>query len=802
MARCRSGVRLLAPLRPRLHATLTAFVSLAVASACGFSNEVPPDASILCSSDDACPGEQRCDLVTHTCADKAQRPAAVTALFFDPPVANAGLVRLVLRADRALDPGRPAQIELSAASAALTFTLEATTGAEQRLIALVDEAAEGLYEVTSVEVSALDGPTIRQAVTGTTLVIDRTPPVLRNVRVTNAPADGVFADVAGRDTVEVRVLPSEPLRDDGATLLAGTTASACAPADGGELVCAAALTAATVADGDNSLVVVATDTAGNEATVDVGSIQVDLAAPRVVVDSAALSIRTGGVTSAAATATSVIDLSFVVTEDLGDEPHVVLDVLGQPFPFTLHAQVGRRYSLRLGGGGIPPGEYPVTASLVDRFGHSATVALMLPAPFDAGVPFSAGAPLSCPLPPGLACADLDGDGRFALSATCPDGDDFADDDFLCGPGATDWPGDGVDNNGAGGDAPIDESTGIFVDAEAGADANPGSRVSPVRTLDAALTLAAVRRVPWVYLADRATPYAAPSSGSGAGFLGGLDPLTWERTGGRSIVTGTIGGDGNTIDSIETDASIDLGGTSSVVRTFARRVFATHGVSLTMAHSEIELLLLSGTPSAVVSDSSLGQIQVGSGARLSLGRSRVRRGVSGSNTTIVAANSVFEGPDVVPIACTNCTLVLAHVTARGTGTTAVSVNGATLTLINSLIVAEAGGGDLIAGVRTFTGVASDLFHPSGPLLRLHSNVAIDLAALQACAFPDCLAAESMVSVDPGFATAFHLDAGSAVADLGVVDAIAEHGAPGSVASDFDRDCRYDDGTADIGADELP
>lgn len=776
-------------------------MSLIVAPACGFKDEVPPDASILCASDDACPGEQRCDLLTHTCADKARRPAAVTALFFDPPVANGGVVRLVLRADRALDPGRPPRLELSAASAALTFTLEATTGAEQRLIAVVDTAAEGLYEVTSVEVSALDGPTTRQVVTGTTLVIDRTAPVLRNARVTNAPADGVFADVAGRDAVEVRFVPSEPLRADGAALVAGTTSSACVPADGGELACTAALTAATVADGDNSLVVVATDTAGNEATVDIGSIPVDLLAPGVVVDSTALSIRTGGVTSVAATATSVIELSFIVTEDLGDVPEVVLDVLGQPFPFSLHAQVGRRYTLRLGGGGIPPGEYPLTASLVDRFGHSGTIAVALPPPFDAGVPFAAGAPLSCPLPPGLACADLDGDGRFALSATCPDGDDFADDDFSSGPGATDWPGDGVDNNGAGGDAPIDESTGIFVDAEAGADANPGSRASPVRTLDAALTRAFTRRVPWLFLAERLTPYAAPSSGSGAGFLGGLDPLTWERTGGKSIITGTISGDGNTIDSIETDASIDLGGTSSVVRTFAGRVFATQGVSLTMAHSEVELLLLTGTPSAAVSDSSLGQIQVG-GARLTLGRSRVRRGISGSNTTIVASNSVVEGPNVVPVACTNCTLVLAHVTIRGTGTQALTVPGAALTLINSLIVAEAGGGNLIEGVHALTGIASDLFHPSGPLLRLSSNDTKDLAALQSCAFTECLVTVGLVSVDPGFATAFHLQAESAVAGLGVVDAIAEHGAPGSVAADIDRDCRYDDGTADMGADELP
>lgn len=90
----------------------------------------------------------------------------------------------------------------------------------------------------------------------------------------------------------------------------------------------------------------------------------------------------------------------------------------------------------------------------------------------------------------LLCTDFDGDGFFGATGGCAQATDCDDRDPLVRPGAFEIPGDGVDDGCAGGqDAPIDETTGVFV-APDGSDATGvGSRAAPFATIAVAHAVA-------------------------------------------------------------------------------------------------------------------------------------------------------------------------------------------------------------------------------------------------------------------------------------------------------------------------
>ena len=79
-------------------------------------------------------------------------------------------------------------------------------------------------------------------------------------------------------------------------------------------------------------------------------------------------------------------------------------------------------------------------------------------------------------------------------------------------------------------------------------------------------------------------------------------------------------------------------------------------------------------------------------------------------------------------------------------------------------------------------------------------ATTLADVNACGWENCLRSSGNIenaqlsNPDP------HLDIGSPLIDVGVL--ALDEGAPSAVATDMDGDCRYTDGSADIGADEAP
>jgi hypothetical protein len=117
--------------------------------------------------------------------------------------------------------------------------------------------------------------------------------------------------------------------------------------------------------------------------------------------------------------------------------------------------------------------------VIDDLGHAAVlVPVALAAPYEAGLPVAAaGAP---PCPPLVAggCVDADGDGVVAETTGCDAAlYDFDDGDPRAGPTIPEIPGDGIDNDGVGGDAVVDDSTAVFV-ADTGEVFGTGSAASP------------------------------------------------------------------------------------------------------------------------------------------------------------------------------------------------------------------------------------------------------------------------------------------------------------------------------------
>lgn len=781
-------------------------VTALVAAGCDFSSDAPGDAVVLCRGDDDCPTSFSCDIPTHACVAADATPR-LTHAAFEPPVTNGGVVRLVVRADRPLDPASPPAVELTEGSPPLQFALESTDETEQRLFLDADEAAEGLHAVARIGLRSAAGAATVVDVVGVSLVVDRTPPVVRNARITNTPADGRFADVTPNDRVEARFVPSEPIARS-ALIVAGVRSEDCSPAEGaGEVVCQLAVVDG-VPDGLHAPVLEAADEAGNVANVELEPIFVDVAPPAIVAGSVVLTLTDAGRDVTIGSPTSDLRLGFGVSEDLGADPSIALDVDGVLLPLALEARNGRRYDFHLAAGAaVPAGRYRLVASLVDRFGHAAEEAIELPSPFEDGVPFAAAGGL-CPPPPGTSCVDFDADGHSSVFS-CADGDDPRDDDATVFPGAPELPGDGLDNNGIAGDLPIDENAGVFVDSEAGDDGGEGTRASPLRTLDAARALRTPARS-FLFLASRPTPYSfvARTDATGLSLLGGLDPTSWARGATPSIVAGEVES-AVVLDSIDTEATIFSGVTRLVlVRTRAAglRILGDSNFS-------------DGTvPSALAIDCVLGAIS-GSGELQLIDVAAGSLGCDGGD--IVAHRLVVTG--LLSVTSLSLTLVnsvaAAGVAAHRSNVTAVystllssggpafaGIEG-TATLVASALVRTGSGvafdaAGALAAPFQLSILASNLKNEGGPLMAVRDVVREDLDdihAVNACAYAGCVVADANMSVPPGFTSAFHIGEASAMRSGAVVTGFQMP--PGAV-TDIDRDCRFADGTPDIGADEIP
>lgn len=783
------------PVRLTLEAGVLAAL---LSSGCGFSDQPPDGAILLCGVDDDCPEGRRCDLPTHVCVAPGTT-AALTSAAFEPAITNGGVVRLVVRADKPLDPATPPRIDFVGGGSALGLALEATEGTEQRLLVAVDEAAEGLYTVARVALTSIHGAPSIVDVVGVSLVVDRTPPIVRNARITNPPEGGAFADVAPLDVIEARFLPSEPVTAAALIVGAGRSEDCSRDPDGtGEMVCHLAI-AEGVADGLQGAAIEATDEAGNQTSVELDPIVVDTAPPRIVPDSAVLTITEAGRSVTTASPTADIRLDLLVSEDLGADPTVSFDVEGVRLPLEQLTRNGRRYAFHFQPPApVPPGTWRLVASLVDRFGHGADVDVELASPFGGGVPFANAAGL-CPPAPGQSCVDFDGDGHSSVFS-CADGDDPQDDEPSAFPGAPELPGDGLDNNGVAGEVVIDESSGVFVDSEAGDDANDGSRLAPVRSLSRGKAL---RPTPsaFLYLAARATPYAfaVESDAVGTSILGGLDPTSWARTAARSAVAGNIQSPA-VLDSVETEGAI-IGNArlAILIRTRAGslRVFdlnfgdQIHPSAFALASSFGTITASLGRLDLIeVTTNSLESESDVFGQRIVIrGPANVRQ----NSTTLV--NSVVTGGLTV----TGGTLNAVHCTFTSLDGVPVSIKETSAAIVGSALIATGATLALYAETVSLTVLGSNLANDGGALMRVRFESVPDIEAVNSCAFAGCITAAGNMSAPAGFTSEFHLGEASAMRGAA---ALGSFSPPPSAAADVDRDCRFADDAPDIGADERP
>lgn len=764
---------------------LSVVASLCIAPlGCLFGGGLPDEARVLCAADADCADATVCDLAQHLCVPRGTdlRPLAVAAVSFVPAFARAGVVELHLRADRDFPVDSPPEVVFPAGRS-LPLSPPQVSGKDAVFFVDVDELAEGLYPVAAVTTTNEAGARASTDVSGVALVVDRTPPVLRNAALIDPPPGAVYADVPPVDTIVAGAIPSEPVV--AASLRVGGLASGVEDCTLDGLVrCSLALPGGALTDGFITVELRAMDDAGNEGTASLEA-RVDTAPPTVVEDSVTVEIETVGRPTPVARSGSVVVIRLVTDEALGADPVLSFDVDGGLVPFALLERVGRRATFIYDGNapGQPvllPGTYGLRISLVDVFGHAVDAApLRPPAPYADGIPFEAGE--VCPTPPGISCPDLDGDGFAASSCGGPDENDIDSTSF---PGMIEIPGDGVDNDLVGGDAPLDERSGVFVDSEGGDDANAGTRASPLRTLDAAVPLAQT-----IFLAERATPYELGIAVQDADLIGGLDPLTWTPTGDRSRVDSVT--HARLVVALEVTALI--ASDTIVVRSAVAGLFAPESVRI--IDSAVNTVTTDANGRIIATGSRLQTIDQpsGTGASITLRQSRAGFINVKRLSRIVAVNSVIGGGF-----CNEGCLQLSLFHSLSTGRLTFPLRDvAKVELVGAVLVSPT------APVAAFTTnattsirvQASNLYaDATGPLITI-DEVGKNLEEINACAFAGCLDAGGNLSeAVPADGV---VPASSPLRDVSVP---LPPFAPAAVVRDIDGDCRYADGASDIGADE--
>ena len=800
-------------MRTALSALATGSSTAVVALALGcFDATVPNGAQLLCTRDADCVGGLVCNTASHLCVDASADNVAPTLLAasFAPPALATGTARLVLVADEALGADPPV-VSLAPGSAPLTFTPVGADGDTWTLLADVTGALEGVYLVERVAFADAAGTPGEGSPSGVALRVDRTVPELFDLVEVDAPPSGVYSDVAGPSTsttLIMRVRASEPLDVATTTLRLGATTSAtggCAlDAAAGSLTyrCSVAVGAAGLVDGANEAHLQATDPAGNAATA-ARTVQVDVHAPAIVAGSTTLALSAGGYDTPVAGLNSTVRFGFVASEDLAAPPEAVLVAAGARLPFTVDVAVGRRYQLTTFiAAPVPAGAWPIEVSLADGFGHTASaLPAALPPPFTSGVPFVDGGGAICPAPAPIACIDFDGDGA-PQSAACANGGDLDDADALVFPGAFEVPGDGRDNDLVGGDAPLDDAAGIFVHADVGSDAAAGTRAAPIQTLGEARARVQGGAASVLFLARATAPYVIDELAFDV-LIGGLDGVTWQRTGERS--------------------DISVGGYTDLREyTEGVRILGTNAVYV--LDGTVQRVVVDGTTTriaepATVVDSTLGELEV----RASASGTRFLRvtvtGIAYVDGQLVADRSSFLDEvdvedvfgrllatntrfdyDAAPIDCWDCARIELHhctLLSRSSGAALFfATSGATALVTNSVLLSFGQTPLFVTGLDELVLDHNLLFGPSA--VATIEGVDVTLDELEALPAP--VAATGNAFVDPELQLATLLLAPTSPARDAGGNAVAS-GAPTTVLADAEGQCRFGDGQPDIGMDEV-
>jgi hypothetical protein len=776
--------------------------------------------TLLCRDDDECPDPLVCDLLTHTCSDGDQSALpSVVAASFEPAFASSGTVRLLITADETLSADVPPV--LGFAGTALDLVAQPPDGSTQALLMTVDDDVdEGVYRLTSVRLSSQPGLGETSPVEEI-LVVDRTPPALSGLVVDDAtPAiDGaLFGDVAPHDVVTVHFSSSEPLVVDDLRLSLGARAidDACLLDDEERLTFACTFDVE-VGDDDGSVTlrVDAADRAGNAAALE-GTLVLDTAAPTLLPVAALALVFAPGTRTLSTSATPGGDIEIVLTaaEDLAAPPTLALRFADDDDQvFALLSATGRTFRYGLTVQEAPVAVAVVVATLEDRVGHRRVdVPVDLAAPFATGIPVGAAVVTTCPTQ-GLACIDVDGDGAFAATAACASGTDCNDLQPLAYGGAAEIPGDGFDNDClADGDSPIDETTGVFVAID-GDDSAAGTRAAPLRTIEAGAALASSSSLSAIFVAGTSIEVAATADPVVVdGVVGGLDRETWLPGG---APTRPIAGPASSgfIGALTVGAfvvALQGGNGSSIIASAG--VLAAHGAG----QLDVE------GPDVVVVDWNGGRVNVGvaavathivkpqftfldidragalSGSAIVTGGALT--GLDGGDADLV---NVYVSGRAIPFG----TLRLFHSTMEhlDTGDFNIRVQGVQkVELVGSLAL---GALDASLSIGTLAGatplhVVSSGLAESGAGVRIEATgAAVSPTDVNACAFTGCAEAVDVTNGDPDrdpFDPRRLLEV--SVSRDRSVDAIAR-GAPSSVLLDIDGDCRYADGSADVGPDEL-